>query len=86
MLVHCPVGGSDPFNRSFTNTAIEFSAAFQCGGQTIAGFGDFLSRRVGRGDHQGRAGFGECPQVIADFLDLCVHIFPSFGFVDAFQW
>jgi hypothetical protein len=42
------------------DAAIKFLAAFQRGGQSLAGVPDFLAGNVGRGGHQIARIIGEC--------------------------
>ena len=78
MFTHGFVGSFRAFDRFVANTARDFLAAFQRGGETLAGFPDFFSGHVGGGGHQGARIFGERAHVIADCLCLFVHIFCVF--------
>jgi hypothetical protein len=78
MLVHGLVGRFGALDRFIAYPAIDLFAAFQCGGETLAGFADLFSGRVGGRHHQGARVFGECAHVIAGCLCLFVHIFCVF--------
>lgn len=75
VLMHRVVGGLGALDCPFADAAIDFLAAFQGNGKTLAGFLDFFSGHVGSGRHQGVCIFGECAQVIADCFCLCAHVF-----------
>src|SRR6266576_7273160 len=59
MFVHGLVGDLGAFDRLVAYTAIEFLAAFEGGGETLAGLADLFTRHVGRGGHQRPRIFGE---------------------------
>jgi hypothetical protein len=59
MFMHGLVGRTRAINGFLADAAIHFPSAVQRGGETLAGFGDFLSGHIGGGIHQGARIIGE---------------------------
>jgi hypothetical protein len=81
MLMHGYVGRFCTCGRFLANAPVDFFAAFQSGGETLAGFPDFLPGHIGGRGHQSAPIVGELPQVITGCLSLCFHNFPFRSFV-----
>src|SRR6185503_11965286 len=60
------------------NAAIDLLAAFQRGGETLAGLPDFFARYVGGGGHQVARIFGERGHLIIECFCLVCHMGLSF--------
>ena len=74
MLMHGFIGCLGAFNRFVPDAPIDFLAALQCGGETLAGFPDFFAGDVGGGSEQGARIFGQLAHVIADCLCVFIHV------------
>src|SRR5208283_2738341 len=68
MFAHGFVGGFGALDRLVLDAAIDLLAAFQCGGETFAGFADFFPGHVRRGRHQGARILSERARVTAGCL------------------
>lgn len=86
MLAHRLIRDSHSLRRLLPRPAIHFLAAFQCGGEPLAGLPDFISSHVRGGSHQRLRVFGQRGQVIADCLSFLIHNIRFFHlFSDFFQ-
>src|ERR1043166_3673579 len=85
MFVHSLIGGFGAFDRLVAHAAIELLAAFERGGETLAGFAHFFTRHVGRGGHQRPRIFGERAHVGGFCFGLFVHVVWWLQFVSIVQ-